>query len=52
MDEDGLELQPQEPHSFFDPTGITTRVVTFSNYQIWNWLQVDELLDSGTDIHT
>lgn len=24
MDEDGLELQPQAPNSFFDATGIVT----------------------------
>lgn len=27
MDEDGLELQPQEPNSYFDAAGITTGVV-------------------------
>lgn len=30
MDEDGLELQPQEPNSFFDATGITTWAVPLS----------------------
>lgn len=30
MDEDGLELQPQEPNSFFDTTGITIWVVPTS----------------------
>lgn len=38
MDEDGLELQPQEPNSFFDTTGITIWVVPLPNYQIWSWL--------------
>lgn len=38
MDEDGLELQPQEPNSYFDAAGITTGVVPLPTYQIWSWL--------------
>lgn len=26
MDEDGLELQPHDPHAFFDPTGMPKNV--------------------------
>lgn len=43
MDEDGLELQPQESNSFFGATGITTWVVPLSNYQIWSWLSSGQI---------
>lgn len=45
MDEDELELQPQEPNSFFDGIGISISwVVPLSICQIWSY-QEDVLLD-------
>lgn len=46
MDEDELELQPQEPNSFFDGIGISVSwVVPLSMCQIPCACQEDELLD-------
>ena len=38
MDEDGLELQPQEPNSFFDATGITWVVLLPKTTKLGSWL--------------
>lgn len=51
MDEDGLELQPQEPNSFFDATGITW-IVHFPAPTFGVGYQVDGLLDCHIDTHT
>ncbi|XP_023378107.1 zinc finger X-chromosomal protein isoform X5 [Pteropus vampyrus] len=54
MDEDGLELQPQEPHSFFDPTGITGATHMDGDQivvEVQETVFVSDVVDSDITVH-
>uniref|UniRef100_A0A671DTB1 Zinc finger protein X-linked n=1 Tax=Rhinolophus ferrumequinum TaxID=59479 RepID=A0A671DTB1_RHIFE len=51
MDEDGLELQPQEPNSFFDATGATHMDGDQIVVEVQETVFVSDVVDSDITVH-